>query len=433
MSSDPSLYPDSPIQRVAQPFQSFLHVEAASGLLLAACTVFALAAANSPWAAEWAAFWETRVVLGAGPLLLDYPLWYWVNNALMAIFFFLVGLEIKRELVLGELREPAARTLPVAAAIGGALLPAAIYLALQHQGDAARAWGVPMATDIAFVVGILALFGPRIPPGLKLFLLSLAIVDDLLAVVVIALFYAEGVSVTALGLGAALFLLMAAMRGLGVRSLLAYGVVGAGVWLCVLKSGVHPTIAGVALGLLTPARPLLPPPAVERLLRAARERLEGVTGKRRAALVRESSALLQEAVSPVERLESTLHPWVAFAIMPIFALANAGVPLSGDALASPVALSIAVALFLGKPLGILAAAAVAVRLGWAKLPVGVNWRLLGAGSCLAGIGFTMALFIAGLGMPAAQLTEGKTGVLLGSAAAAALGATLLMRAGRRHA
>jgi NhaA family Na+:H+ antiporter len=425
--------PPAPIDRLARPFLDFLHVEAASGIVLGACTLIALAAANSPWAGNWEAFWSTRIVLGFGALTLDYPLWYWVNDALMAVFFFVIGLEIKRELVVGELREPSARALPVAAALGGALLPAGIYLLIHHDGPAARAWGVPMATDIAFVVGALALFGRRVPPALKLFVLSLAIVDDLLAVTVIAVFYTSGVELALLGAAAGGFALMALLQRLGVRSIGVYGLLGAAIWLLTLKGGVHPTVAGVALGLLAPARPLLRPEQVAAALDRARAAiLAGADAKSRAELVAHTSETLAEAVSPVRRLERALHPWVAFAIMPVFALANAGVPFSVGELAHPVALAIAVALVVGKPLGILAGAWLAVRLGWARLPEGADWRMVGAAGALAGIGFTMALFIASLGLPADFLVHGKTGVLLGSAVSAALGAWLLARTLPKH-
>jgi NhaA family Na+:H+ antiporter len=290
-----------------------------------------------------------------------------------------------------------------------------------------------MATDIAFVVGLMALFGSRVPAPLKLFLLALAIVDDLLAVVVIALFYAETIHGAALGAAALVFAAMVAMRMLGVRALGVYWAAGAMVWLAMLKSGVHPTIAGVALGLLTPARPLVALPAVERAVRAARERIGKGDRLQRVAWAKESSALVQETVSPVERLEVALHPWVAFVILPVFALANAGVELTPDALTSPLALSIAAALVIGKPLGILAATALIVRLGWARLPAGVSWGMIGAAGSLAGIGFTMALFVASMGLSAGLIDAGKTGVLVGSAVSAALGSWLLLRTTRRHA
>lgn len=420
--------PPAPIDRLARPFLEFLHVEAASGIVLGACTLIALLLANSPWAADWETFWNLRVTLGVGALRLDYPLWYWVNDALMAVFFFVIGLEIKRELVVGELREPAARVLPVAAAIGGAVAPAAIYLLFHHDGPAGRAWGVPMATDIAFVVGVLALFGRRVPPALKLFVLSLAIVDDLLAVSVIAAFYSSGVEPALLGAAAGGLLLMWAMQRLGVRSIGVYGILGAGIWLLTLKGGVHPTVAGVALGLLAPARSLLrPQQAADVLARARADFLAAGDGKAQAELVAQTSELLAEAVSPVRRLEHALHPWVAFAIMPIFALANAGVPFSLEELAHPVSLAIALALVAGKPLGILGGAWLVVRLGWARLPEGAGWSAITAAGALSGIGFTMALFIAGLGLPQDFLVHGKTGVLLGSAVAAALGSFLLSR------
>jgi NhaA family Na+:H+ antiporter len=428
----PGRRPPAPIDRLARPFHDFLHVEAASGLVLGACTLIALVLANSPWAPQWEAFWNTRVTIGAGALLLDYPLWYWVNDALMAVFFFVVGLEIKRELVVGELREPAARVLPVTAALGGALVPAAIYLIFHHDGPAARGWGVPMATDIAFVVGVLALFGSRVPPALKLFVLALAIVDDLLAVVVIAVFYSSGASAALLGAAVGGMVLMWILQRLGVRALGVYGLLGGVIWLLTLKGGVHPTVAGVALGLLAPARSLLKPDQVARLLEHARASIHEANGKERAELVAQTSDALREAVSPVRRLERVLHPWVAFAIMPVFALANAGVAFSLREFADPVALAIAFALVVGKPLGILGGAWLATRAGWTRLPEGVTWRMLTAAGVLSGIGFTMALFIASLGLPADQLVHGKTGVLIGSAVAAGLGAWLLARALPRH-
>ncbi len=420
--------PSAPIDRITRPFQEFLHVEAASGIVLGVCTLIALVLANSAWAGNWEAFWNTRVVLGAGALTLDYPLWYWVNDALMAVFFFVVGLEVKRELVTGELREPAARVLPVAAAFGGALIPAGIYLLFHHDGPAARGWGVPMATDIAFVVGLLTLFGRRVPPALKLFVLSLAIVDDLLAVSVIAIFYSSGVDLALLGGALGGLGLMFLLQRLGVRSLGVYGLLGAVIWLLTLKGGVHPTVAGVALGLLTPARSLLRPEEVASALEHACIDLTVLNAKARTELVAQTSEALQAAVSPVRRLEHALHPWVAFAIIPTFALANAGVAVSLEALTHPIALAVAVALVIGKPLGILLGAWLAIRAGWAQLPKGVSWPMVNAAGFLSGIGFTMALFIASLGLPPDDLLHGKTGVLVGSIAAAALGSLLLARA-----
>jgi len=424
--------PPAPIDRIARPFQEFLHVEASSGIVLGACTLIALAFANSPWAPHWEAFWNTRLTIGAGALLLDYPLWYWINDALMAVFFFVVGLEIKRELVVGELREPSSRVLPVAAAIGGAVIPAAIYLLFQHDGPAARGWAVPMATDIAFVVGILALFGSRVPPALKIFILSLAIVDDLLAVSVIAIFYSSGADAVLLGGAAGGMFLMWILQRLGVRSLGVYALLGGAIWLLTLKGGVHPTVAGVALGLLAPARSLLKPEQVAQALERARESILAAQGKAQAELVAQTSETLQEAVSPARRLEHALHPWVAFGIMPVFALANAGVRFSPDAITNPIALAIAFALVAGKPLGILAGVWLALRLGLARLPTGVNWKMLSAAGVLSGIGFTMALFIASLGLPPDNLAHGKTGVLIGSVVAAAFGSFLLARALPRH-
>jgi NhaA family Na+:H+ antiporter len=371
------------IRHWTRPFVHFLKTESASGIVLLACTAVALVLANSPWSAAYAQFWHTPV----GVFALREPLEFWVNDGLMTIFFFVVGLEIKRELVTGELREPRKAVLPVVAALGGMLVPALIYLSIERGGPGHAGWGIPVATDIAFVVGFLALLGRRVPFGLKILLLSLAIADDIGAVIVIAVAYSGDLSLVALGLGGAGFGAVCVLRWVGVRWLAVYAVVAVGIWLAFLNSGVHPTVAGVLLGLLTPAR---------------------------------------GSFAPLERLERTLHPWVAFGIMPIFALANAGVSIQPADLQSPVAHAVAAGLILGKPLGIALSSWGAVKLGLARLPGGVNWHVLvGAGS-LAGIGFTMSLFIAQLALPDNLLDAGKIGVLAGSTISAVLGSLLLL-------
>jgi NhaA family Na+:H+ antiporter len=430
---NPLPVPRPPVERWLTPVRQFLHIESASGVVLLACTVLALVLANSPAAAAFAAFWHTHVEFAVGGFHLGGELGHLViNDGLMVIFFFVVGLEIKREVVFGELREPRKALLPIVAAVGGMVAPACVYLALQWGQPGQRGWAVPMATDIAFVVGVLALFGRRVPLGLKVVMLSLAIVDDLGAVLVIAFVFTGSLAWGWLGAAAAGLALIYGLNRIGVRSVGVYTLAGIAVWLAVYKSGVHPTVAGVLLGFLTPTRPWVAPDALMGALHAARERLDDHTSHspRWHGDLDELRFVAREAASPLHRLEAALHPWVAFAIMPVFALANAGVPLDPAALGDPVAVAVALGLVIGKPLGILLACAVAVRLGLTKLPDGVNWPLFAGGACLGGIGFTMALFVNGLAFPgaehAAAEAAGKVGTLLGSLVSSVLGAAVLI-------
>jgi NhaA family Na+:H+ antiporter len=417
--------PPAPLDRITRPLARFLHVEATSGIVLLACTAVALLAANTGLRDAYARFWETEVRVGAGGFELAYPLWYWVNDALMAIFFFVIGLELKRELVMGELSEPRKVALPVLAAVGGAAAPALIFLGLRAGTDDARGWAVPMATDIAFVVGVLSVLGPSVPRGLKVFAMSLAIVDDLLAVLVIAAVFTETIRVGWLLGAAGGFAAVFGMQRAGVRPVGLYVIVGAGIWLCTLKSGVHPTVAGALLGLATPARAWVGTAFSREVMQAAAA--SEALGARAASRV---EFAVRESVSPLERLEAALHPWVGFVVMPIFALANAAVPISPRAAGAPLALAVAAGLAVGKPLGILLVCAAAARAGWARLPEGVSWRVLLGGGCLCGIGFTMAIFVASLAFTGEALIEAKTGVLVGSVVSALLGAAVL-RAPRR--
>ena len=421
--------PPRPIRRLTAPLQRFLAVESASGLVLVGCTAVALVVANSPLAAAAHHFWDTPLGLSVGRFALRESLHFWVNDALMAVFFFVVGLEVKRELVAGELASVRQAALPVVAAAGGMLVPAGVYLLLQAGRPGERGWGVPMATDIAFVVGVLALFGRRVPVGLKVFLLSLAIADDIGAILVIAAFYSGHTDGAMLGLAAAGLGLCAGLNRLGVRSVAVYAAVGAGVWLATLRSGVHPTIAGVLLGLLTPARSFVGPTAL-RLGMA--DLLADLHDGRDDTPTAEDLQMLRfaarEAVSPLERLETALHPWVGFAVMPVFALANAGVAVRLGALADPVAVAVTAGLVLGKPLGIVGFSLLAVKLKLARLPHGVRRPALVGAGCLGGIGFTMSLFVAGLAFPdPAMLDAAKVGVLVGSGLSAAAGAAILWR------
>lgn len=391
----------APIDRWLAPVHRFLKIEAASGAVLMGCTALALVAANSAWAAAFAAIWKTPVVLTFGGLVVAGDLGHLViNDGLMTIFFFVVGLEVKRELVLGELRDPRRAALPLIGAVGGVVAPAAIYLALQWGEPGQRGWAIPMATDIAFVVGLLALFGKRVPIGLKIFLLTLAIVDDIIAVLIIALVFSAGLAWDWLALAAVLLGGVHVLNRIGVRLIGLYAVVGSLVWLAFLKAGVHPTVAGVMLGLMTP-----------------------------------TVAAPGEAESPLVRLEHGLHLWVAFAIMPLFALANAGVVLSPAGLGDPVAVAVAAGLAVGKPVGILLLCGLAIRVRLSSLPDQVTWGMLAGGACLAGIGFTMALFLNGLAFPAAEFpameAAGKLGTLAGSVVSAVVGAAVLWTALRR--
>jgi NhaA family Na+:H+ antiporter len=316
------------------------------------------------------------------------------------------------------------------AAIGGMVAPAAIYLGLQYGTQAESGWGIPMATDIAFVVGFLALLGARAPLGLKILLLALAIADDIGAVLVIALFYSTDIALLPLGLAAAGFALVYLFNRAGVRTVTVYVITGTAIWLAFFYSGIHPTVAGVMLGLMTPGSAWLGQTALREVIADAIDRLDGVRDRPHAPehkqLAGELKTTAQETISPLERLETALHPWVAFVIMPLFALANAGVPIEPAAFGQPVALAVAAGLVIGKPLGIVLFSWLAVRAGWASLPAGVGWpAMIGAG-CLAGIGFTMSLFIAALALQGELLDAAKIGILAGSAVSAILGMVLLV-------
>jgi len=428
--------PEQPIARVLAPLQRFLHVEAASGVVLLACALIALLLANSPASEAFLGFWKTPVGLQLGDFELRHSLQHWINDGLVVVFFFVIGLEVKREIVLGQLRELRKAMLPLAAAIGGMVVPALVYVLLLGDDPARRGWGIPMATDIAFVVGCMAVLGRRVPLGMRALLLSLAIADDIGAILVIAIGYTESIDFTALGLGLTGIGVVVVMQRVGVRSIGVYGIIGVGIWLAFHESGVHATIAGVVLGLMTPARAHLSKTTVGDLVDRAGaifrgEEWEGTS--HRAEKVRGFARVTRESLSPLEYLEGTLHPWVGFGVMPLFALANAGVPFELDDLGDPVALAVGAGLVVGKPVGIVAFAYLAVRLGLASLPQGVSWRMVLGGGFLAGIGFTMALFIAGLALESPALDVAKVGVLVASVVAALAGVGVLMTAPSRPA
>ena len=421
------------IQAVTRPLLQFMHVESSGGVVLLLCTALALFLANSQWAEAYHHFWEEILEVGVGDYVLAYPLHYWINDALMVIFFFVIGLEIKREMVTGELSDPKQIALPIAAALGGVVAPVAIYMWFQYGEAGQRGWAVPMATDIAFVVGCMALLGNRIPHGLKILMLSLAIVDDMIAVLVIAVFYTDHISTMWLVLALVGFAITIALNRVGVREIAVYVVVGVAVWFCMLKSGVHPTIAGVLLGLLTPVHALLEPDRFLSLLDRLNARLRETERSReeRLKMVSDLAFATQEVVPPVVRLESALHPWVAFGIMPVFALANAGVAIDAAAIGEPVAVAVAIGLFAGKAIGIFGAAWLTIRLGWAAMPAGVSWSALLGAAFLGGIGFTMALFIAALGLEGSMLISAKVGIVVGSFVSACVGMAILVTSSKR--
>jgi NhaA family Na+:H+ antiporter len=422
---------DRPLARfVARPVGEFLRVEASGSLLLLAAAVAALVWANSAWADGYDAFWNTQISLDLGVVTLEESLHHWVNDALMVIFFFVVGLEIKYELVHGDLRDPRTAALPIVAAIGGMVVPAGMYLVVVGSGEGSSGWGIPMATDIAFAIGIVGLLGTRIPAAARVLLLTLAVVDDIGAILVIAVFYTEDIELRALGLALALLCVMLVMRFVRIWSIWAYAAVGVAAWLATLESGVHATLVGVVIGLITPATPLLRDDVAREYARAAL-----ADRKLDAEELYRLRYLLRESVSMVERLQSQLHPLSSYFVLPVFALANAGIDLRGgelaDTLQSSVALGVIAGLVLGKPLGILLAAFIAVRLGLGRLPQAVGWRIVAGLGAVGGIGFTVSLFIADLSFPGdeALTTQAKLGILVGSLLAALVGVALLL-AGR---
>jgi len=393
-----------PIPLLMRPLQEFLALETAGGLLLLAAAAAALFWANAPFGNSYADFWDARVTIDLRAVEIDLPLVGWVNEGLMAIFFFVAGLEIKREVMRGELAAPRKAALPVFAALGGMAAPALIFLAFNLGGSGEHGWAIPMATDIAFAVGVLSLAGSRVPLSLKVFLLALAIADDLGAIAVIAVFYTENLSLGWLAAAIAIFALTFLLGRLGVRHIIVFAGVGLVAWLAVFESGIHATIAGVAMGLLAP-----------------------IDQPREGALAEKSAV---ESRSMFERLEHLIHPWSSFVVVPIFALANAGIAIDGgvarDAATSPVSLGVVFGLVLGKPIGIALFSFAAVKLRAATLPGDVGWPQVVAVAMVAGIGFTVSLFVTGLAFKDPALAgEAKLGILVGSALVGAAGFVVL--------
>lgn len=406
---------------------------AQGGLLLVLMATIAFVWANSPWAGAYEALWATELTVDIGGAGLHKPLILWVNDGLMAVFFLLVGLEIKRELLEGTLSSPRKAALPLFAALGGMALPALIYFVINlGEGGATQGWAIPAATDIAFALGILALLGSRVPVTLKVFLTAVAVVDDLGAVLIIAVFLTESIKGAALGVAAGALVLLVVLNRMRVAKPLPYIVMGLVLWVAVLKSGVHATVAGVLLAMCIPASRELSPGALAGRLRELLKTKDHEDSDELApdTVIHRVRHLCDSVESPLLRWEHALQPWVAFAVMPIFALANAGVSLAssgGATLFDPVPLGVALGLLLGKPIGITLFSWLAVRLGVSSLPAYVNWPRLHAAAWLGGIGFTMSLFIAGLALDGPALNAAKIGLLVGSLVAGVVGSVMLVR------
>ena len=435
----PTHWSETRIARVIGPMQAFIAQEQSSGIILLVMSVIALVLANSPLSDAYTQVLETKIAISIGPFGLSESVLHWINDGLMVIFFFVVGLEIKREFVAGELTNPRVAALPILAAAGGAIVPAIIYTIFNGRLPSAHGWGVPMATDIAFALGCLALLGSRVPFSLKVFLIAVAIVDDILAILVIAIFYTSELHLAFLGAGLGLLALLYGLNRLGVRSPLVFGLVGIPIWLCFLESGVHATIAGVLLALTVPARVRIDVPTFLLRVRELLVQFEATATLQSPILADEAQQsalhviedLTEHVQAPLQRLEHSLHGLVALVVMPVFALANAGVRISTDALqpeASAIVAGVALGLLLGKPIGLVGITWLTIRLGITTMPTGATWwHMLGIG-ILAAIGFTMSLFVASLAFEsAAHLAVTKLAVLATSIIAGVLGVFLLSR------
>ena len=427
-----------PVEQIVRPFQYFADKASTGGILLIAAAIVALVWANSPWGESYTGLWGTELSVSLGPFSIEEDLTHWINDGLMAVFFLVVGLEIKREILVGELSSPRRAALPLAAAIGGAVLPALIYVAINFGTEGVSGWGIPMATDIAFALGVLALLGRRAPLGLKVFLTALAIVDDILAVMVIALFYTSDVSWGALGVGAVFLVALIAANLGGVGKPLPYALLGIGLWLCFLESGVHATIAGVLLAMTVPASSFIDTGVFLKRSRGLLDHFEqaGERGgdpvlcnEERQGALHALNKANEDVEPPLQELEHALHPWVVFAIMPLFALANAGVLLGEDfisTLLNPVSVGIVAGLLLGKQVGITLFAWLAVKSGMSEMPQGVTWLHIYGASWLGGIGFTMSLFISDLAFAEGSLLDVvKVGILTASLIAGIAGWSII--------
>lgn len=424
--------------RVVRPFQLFAQRQASGGLVLLGCAALALVWANSPWAGAYGQMLILPLGISLGEQVLRLDLRHWINDGLMAIFFFGVGLEIKREFLVGELAERRKAMLPIVAAIGGMVVPALIYAGFNFNGAGARGWGIPMATDIAFALGALAVLGSRIPEALKVFLVALAIVDDLGALLVIAIFYTESIHWRGVGLIAAFLLALWVANRFGARRGSIYLLLGVGLWAAFFMSGLHATLAGVLTALFVPARVKIVPGALPQVIRRGADEIEAqaldnepdAMDPDRVAVIGAIGGSLDAATAPLQRFEHVVQPWVTYGILPIFGLFNAGVVIDATVLRTlptAVPMGIMVGLVFGKSVGIGLASWLAVRTGLATLPEGATWRHLIGTAFLAGIGFTMALFISGLAFAGTHFErEAQLAILIGSLLAAAVGIAILL-------
>jgi NhaA family Na+:H+ antiporter len=428
LSSDLARLPREPVDRLTNSFRRFLRVETLGGVALLVAALVAFALSNSPWAHGFARFWESPVGLQFGPFEFTRSLREWINDALMTGFFFLVAVELKRELVLGELSNRRVAALSIAGALGGMLVPAALYMLLQAGQAGSAGWGTVMATDTAFVIGSLALLGRRVPPALGVFMLSLAIVDDVGAILVVAVGYSARIAWLPVVFAIACIAGIAAMARAGVRSISGYFVMGVLLWLAIDASGIHATIAGVILGLLTPARRWVSDQRLyailDRVVAHPDAEADSKDTKDRETL-QAATIAARETLAPVERIEIALHPWVSFVVMPVFALANAGLPIAFTSMDASLTATIFLAFVVGKPAGILTFCWLAVRTRIATRPPGLTWGVLAGGSVLGGIGFTMALFIAGRAFDHDLIDSAKMGIFAASIVSGALGIALL--------
>ena len=431
---------ESLIDRLARPFQIFAAHKLSGAVLLLAATVMAVAWANSPWAGFYHHWLHTKLALSVGPFGLNKSVSHWINDGLMGIFFFVVGLEIKRELLAGELASPRKAALPVIAAVGGMVVPALVYFAFNGAGEFARGWGIPMATDIAFALGILAVF--PVPLSLKIFLTALAIVDDIGAIVVVAIFYTDAIAPWSLLIGGLLLCVSIGANVIGVRNPIIYFLMGCAIWIAFYKSGVHATLAGVLMAFTIPARTVINARQLHDRTRTLLKQLRdtGLPSDKRLLtnqqhhIVHSMERLTEHATAPLQELEHALMPFVAFAILPLFALTNAGVSLESETLGrltEPMSLGIILGLVLGKPLGIWLFAWAGVKLRIAELPKGISLLHVASVGCMAGVGFTMSLFIATLAFEEVALVDtAKTAVLAGSLLATLIGSVLLLLTAR---
>ncbi|MFP5079734.1 Na+/H+ antiporter NhaA [Pedobacter sp. JCM 36344] len=429
----------SPIEKIIAPVSRFIHLEYTSGIVLLISVIAAIIWANSAWREMYHHIWEINFSIGFNTNVLSHPLHIWINDGLMAIFFFVIGLELKREFMNGELSSFKKASLPMSAAFGGMIVPALIYFVINKGTDADHGWGIPMATDIAFALALLSVAGRHIPSSIKVFLSALAVADDLGAVLVIAFFYTADVNFTALGIAGAFLLVLIVGNRLGIRSSMFYLIIGFGVWIGFLLSGVHATIAGVLVAFTIPAVTKINEVVYSSNLKKLTDEFEKeipsnstLTTPQQHKTIQHVKKLSMEAETPLQKIEHALHPWVAFGIMPLFALANSGIVIGSDFLTSvinPVSIGVTAGLVLGKFIGILFFTWLMVKTGMGILPEGANWRHITGVALLGGIGFTMSLFISGLAFKNPEfVNQAKYGILIASILAGLLG-TLVLKGG----